>query len=331
MKKSFIALAIMVATSGAAMAQSNVEVYGVMDLGFQSYDNGVNRVNGIESGLANGSKLGFKGVEDLGSGLKAGFVLETGFAADTGAESRFTGNWGDQSIVYLQGDTWGKVALGNQFTPLRHSLNVVDPFVTSYAGDARTMIGNGFPTRLKNSVYYTTNSYSGLSAGLIYGAGEVAGSTSSKSTVGFNVNYNQGPIAGTLAYNKLSADKAVLGSSDKKDWLLGGSYDFGVAKAHVGYADHKEDLFKKRNYLVGVSAPVGTSGRVMASYILSDVRNIDNADSKQWAVGYTHNLSKRTNLYTMYSHVSNNDLASVKVVAPGESASTFQAGIRHAF
>lgn len=329
MKKNLIALAIFAAASTTAMAQSNVEVYGVVDMGLQSVDNGVDSKFGIDSGLANGSKLGFKGVEDLGNGLKAGFQLETGINADTGGSN----NWDNGTFVYLEGKDWGKVSLGKQFTPLRNSLNVIDPFVTSYAGDARYMFSSngqfsGFPTRLGNSVSFTSNVYSGFSASAIYGAGEQWGSESQGRTIGLSAYYKQGPIDATVAYNKTNG--VGLGEA-KKTVMLGGSYDFGVAKAHLGYNDYKEGDYKKRNYLVGVSAPVGQAGRVMASYTINDVRSVDNADSQQFAIGYTHHLSKRTNLYTMYSRTTNDDNASLRVAQAGKTGSTFQAGIRHAF
>lgn len=329
MKKNLIALAIFAAASTTAMAQSNVEVYGVVDMGLQSVDNGVDSKFGIDSGLGNGSKLGFKGVEDLGNGLKAGFQLETSINADTGGSN----NWDNGTFVYLEGKDWGKVSLGKQYTPLRNSLNVIDPFVTSYAGDARYMFSSngqfsGFPTRLGNSIVFHSNVYSGFSAAVAYGAGEQFGSESEGRTIGLSAYYKQGHVDATVAYNKTNG--VGLGEA-KKTVMLGGSYDFGVAKAHLGYNDYKEGDYKKRNYLAGVSAPVGQAGRVMASYTINDVRSWDDADSQQFAVGYTHHLSKRTNLYGMYSRTTNDDNASLRVDKAGETGSTLQVGVRHAF
>lgn len=327
MKKSLIALAILASTSGAAMAQSSVSIYGVVDMGFQSQSDGVNRTNSIDSGMANGTRLGFKGTEDLGNGLKAGFVLETGLEADTGGDSNFTGAWGEQSIVYLQGDSWGKVTLGHQFSPIRNSLLSVDPFTTSYTGDARYVFNN-FQNRVKNAVSYSSNNYGGFSGNVVYGAGEVPGDNSARRTLGFNVNYASGPVAATLAYNKLNG---LSGQDAQKQLFLGGTYDFGVVKAHLGYGDYKEGAFKQRSYLMGVSAPVGQNGKVLASYNLSDVRSFDEADSAQLSVGYTHDLSKRTYVYSMYSHMKNDDNVGLRVAQNGKNGNTFQVGVRHSF
>src|SRR5215471_10636892 len=86
MKKSLLALAVLTAISGAASAQSSVTLYGKVDLGLV-YDAGGAHGKSIRvsSGVTGGSRIGFKGVEDLGGGLKASFQLETGFCADSAA------------------------------------------------------------------------------------------------------------------------------------------------------------------------------------------------------------------------------------------------------
>jgi len=83
MKKSFLALALMSAFSGAAFAQSSVTIYGLVDVGVQGLSNGNGKQAKVESGQESGSRLGFKGTEDLGGGLKANFVLEQGILVIT--------------------------------------------------------------------------------------------------------------------------------------------------------------------------------------------------------------------------------------------------------
>jgi predicted porin len=143
MKKSLLALAVFGAFVGAAQAQSNVTLYGVVDVGFV-HDSGA--VGGstaglvktrISSGVESGSRLGVRGVEDLGNGLKAKFVAETGFGADTNASGFCTGGnqfMGRQAYVGLEGG-FGSLTAGRQYNPWFLSMSDADPFGTGLAGN----------------------------------------------------------------------------------------------------------------------------------------------------------------------------------------------------
>ena len=121
--------------------------------------------------------------------------------------------------------------------------------------------------------------------------------------------------------------------------MLGGTYNFGVVKLHLAYETEKSNTINFRDYLVGVSAPVGT-GTIMASYIRKDDRTTaNNAGGKQYAIGYMHPMSARTNLYTSYGRVSNDaaarfvsgnasDGGAVGQVA-GANSTGLTVGIRH--
>jgi len=338
MKKSLLALAVLGAFAGAAAAQTNVTVYGLVDAGITFEGGGANgSITKLATGVQSGNRLGFKGTEDLGGGLKANFQIESGFDLDTGT-SRQGALFGRQAWVGLSGN-FGAVGLGRQYTPLFVALDSIDPFGTGLAG-ATTNLMNPGVVRANNSITYSTPALSGFSANLLYGLGEVPGNNSGNRNLGLSVGYANGPIAAVLAYE---TQNNVTDTNKSKLLLVGGAYDFGVAKLHAAYESEKDDLnVDFRDWMLGVSAPVGT-GTVLASYIQKKDRSAaGNAGGKQFAIGYTYPLSKRTNIYTAFAQI-NNDSAGTNTVgdassggagaAPraGDNSRAFNIGIRHKF
>ena len=336
MKKKLIVTAMLASLSSVAFAQSSVSIYGIVDAGFSSVNNGVNTTTGIDSGLQSGSRLGFKGTESLDNGLSASFALETGINVDTGGFGQRNTAFGRQAWVGLNSDKLGSAKLGLQNTPLRNAVEAVDPFSIGLAGNALKTLGYGtYQERIKNAVTYTTPNYSGLSGQVAYGFGEVDGSTSANRTVGLGVDYDFNNVSVRTAYNKLNGN-GTLKNSDTRDVFVGGTYNFGFVKAHAAFADRKVDSntavssFVTRNYMLGASFPFG-SHNVMASYIRNDVRDFANADSNQYSVGYAYAMSKRTNLYTSYGHYTNESLSSLNVATSGATGSQLNVGFRHIF
>lgn len=357
MKKSLLALAVLGAFAGAASAQSSVTVYGIVDLGFSSQDNGnaAGRVNGITSGGQSASRIGFKGTEDLGNGLKANFMLESTIAADTGAAFGATngnvGGFNRFATVGLSG-AFGAVNLGRQTSAMKDAYDQIDPFGDGgIISPISTIFFNGTLAgdlgRISNSVKYTSNSYAGFKANAAYAFGETAGDTGANSSYGLGLGYANGPLNVQFAYQ--NADQSTFANPSvqlgkNKLAFIGATYDFGVVKLHGAFADTKLETFgpsaeaKYRNYMLGVSAPLG-AGTILASYSVNDNRTVDNADAKKFAVMYSYDLSKRTNLYTGYSRTSNDDNSRIGLGVignnaagvTGESGSAFAVGIRHKF
>lgn len=362
MKKSLLALAVMGAFAGAAYAQSSVTVYGIVDLGFDSTSNGADnngRTNGIKSGGQSASRIGFKGTEDLGNGLKALFQLEATLQADTGEAfntatpatsgpntglSNNSGGFNRFATVGLQSAAFGTVLLGRQTSVIKDAYDQIDPF-----GDGGTVAAistvffNGALAgdfgRISNSAKYQSNSFGGFKFGAAYGFGEAAGDTGANSNYGLGVGYANGPLNVQFAYHNQDRTTAatLVQTGENKLAFLGATYDFGVVKLHGAYADTKLETFgpsaetKFRNYMLGVSAPVGP-GTIFASYTANDNRTFDNADTQKYAISYSYDLSKRTNLYTGYSKTSNDDGARLgSAAALGKDPSTFNVGIRHKF
>ena len=200
MKKSLIALALAGAFASAAQAQS-VELYGIVDMGFVQESGGPTgtlpslatprgTINKLTSGAQSGTRLGFKGTEDLGNNMKALFVLETGIAADKGGFNQNNTAFARQSFVGLQSDM-GTLTLGRQYTPYFLTMLVGDPFAAGMAGAAQNMLMPAANIRMDNAVKYTSPIFGGgFSGEAAYGFGEQAGTNSRSRQLGAYIGYS---------------------------------------------------------------------------------------------------------------------------------------------
>jgi predicted porin len=360
MKKSLIALAVM-AASGAAMAQSSVTLFGVVDEAV-SYVNGKQNWNGINSGANATSRIGFRGTEDLGGGLKANFWLEAGILADTGSGK--SGGAGDglefkrRSTVGLEGG-FGEVRLGRDLTEAYKAVSRYDVFgqvgygVSKLWADAKLGDNGGalVNQRVSNMVTYVSPNFSGFKVAANYGFGEVAGANKTNRYFGGGLTYDNGPLSLGLSAERqnnlggnAAATPAVYGR-DVTAWALGGSYDLGVVKLAAAYKDSKGkaengNKDKTKGYYLGLSAPVGTAGEVKASYnhYESKLYGLNKMKADQFALGYVHNLSKRTAVYGTYAYIKNKDNGALGIQLQNDaglktngSQHGLQVGIRHSF
>jgi predicted porin len=344
MKKSLLALAVLASIAGVASAQSSVTIYGVVDAGFTRETGGAaGTVNKLATGVQSGNRLGFKGTEDLGGGLKANFQLESGFNLDDGTQ-RQGALFGRQAFVGLSG-AFGAVNLGRQYSPIFVALDTIDPFGTGMTGAITNIFGLGGDSRINNAVTYSSVDMGGFSFSGLYGAGEKASGSSDGRTLGASGTYAKGPFVATVAYHKINttpAAGAVAATADQKVAFVGATYNFGPVTAHAGYETEKSDIGKTdyRDAMLGLTVPVGP-GNILASYSHKSDRVVNTRrGAKQMAVGYTYSLSKRSNVYTSYSRIDNNDGADWVVgdassggtkVAPGKNSGAFTVGLRHKF
>ncbi len=312
MKKSLLALAVLGACAGAASAQTNVTIYGIMDLALDFQGGGA---AGSATKLSNpfGSRIGFRGTEDLGGGMSANFVLESGITADTGGLSQGGLMYGRQAWVGLKSNA-GALTLGRQYSPRFLAIaQVADPFSVGFSGQAHNLIDPD-GVRVNNAIKYTTTTFNGITADVLYGLGEVAGDNAAGRQVGSSIGYAAGPINVRLAYHNRNGNPSTIAST--RNTMLAGTYDFGVAKLHLAYSDNDGPAAKgstdNRDYLIGATVPFGAS-TVRASYIRKDDRTAANHDANQFAVGYFYALSKRTDVYTVYSHIRNENGATFTV------------------
>ncbi|MBV2204918.1 MAG: porin [Pseudomonas sp.] len=367
MQKKLIALAIAGLVSAPAFAQSNVTIYGLVDMGvaYRS-DNvaaGVGSKTSIDSGIANGNRLGFRGTEDLGNGLKAGFVLEQGFYVDQGT-GRGDGMVSRQSYLSLGGG-FGTVLAGRVYTFQDQLRGTFDPFGNGTVGQ----IGNVYAAevRLNNTVAYVSPNFSGFTVKAAYStemgdnqsgaSGAFMGSGSGTTnealenygdTTVFAISpmYQNGPLTLALNYHQAEAqDVAPVDKYELTNWDIGASYDFGVAKLAAMYGNREADdnvgtYMDRDQWMVGVTVPVGAAGAVLASWTQAEDDKLGGAEARQWALGYTHALSKRTGLYAVYADIKNDaGNAGAKLNAAVGDASNggegyqegFQVGLRHSF
>ena len=344
MKKSLIALAVL-AASGAAMAQSSVTLYGVLDTGL-TYSKGEESVYGMTHVGGNvNSRLGFRGVEDLGNGLKATFNLEAGMGVDDGNNYMDKDSNGmafrRTSTVGLAGN-FGEVRLGRMLTSSYLAVSRYDAFGDTGIGAslAWNIPQTGYAPRTENAISYTSPNFSGFKIGAEYGFGEKQKARDSR-YFGMGATYDNGPLSLGLGYDRLNSNTmdGLLAASDLKTVHLGGAYNFGVAKLLAFYKQSKvSNAPKFKTFGLGVSAPVGAAGEVRASYNNYKISD-DNGKANQLSLGYVHNLSKRTALYGTYAYIKNKDGLAFQLngamagagLKDGEKQHGLQLGVRHAF
>ena len=355
MKKSLIALAVL-AASGAAMAQSSVTLFGIVDTAF-GYVDKANAAGDSVYGLSTSgnatSRLGFRGVEDLGGGLKAGFWLEGEIFGDDGNAAGF--NFKRRSTVSLAGG-FGEVRLGRDMTPGYSKFISYDLFgqvgIGQFMGWSNWYgtSGDANGIRSSNMISYYTPNFSGFTAGLGYGFDEKADTTNSKKGryVGGYVAYDNGPLSVALSYDESSAltlgsGATAVNGADRNRLTLGGSYNLNVVKLNAILQQTKDDVpggseRKVNAYMLGASAPVG-AGEVKLQYALYDQKAID-SKAHQISLGYVHNLSKRTAVYGTVAYMDNKDASKLNLSAKGlgtidaragDSQTGYQVGIRHSF
>lgn len=344
--KKFAALALLATAAAAANAQSSVTMFGVVDLGVRHVKNGDNSLSSLNSGGVNNSRLGVRGIEDLGGGLSAGFWLEHGFNADTGAQADASRFWGRRATVSLMGG-FGELRLGRDYTPTYGSFADFDVFGDTglaAAGKFNSVLGSGADTatRADNQATYFLPKMGGVYGQVSVAAGE---GTAGKKYAGGRLGYAAGPLNVSLAYG--NTDVAPVGGADKfKTFDLGASYNFGVVKVSGYYQQNKFANLKLVNYNIGATVPVGTTGEVRASFINANASgtnalgaNVGNNDAKQFALGYVHWLSKRTSLYGTVARI-NNDAGAAYLVGSspalaspntGKDSTGYEFGLRHAF
>ena len=309
MKKSLLALAVLGAFAGAANAQSSVTIYGIVDTGvvYQSKvatsSGGTGSKFGLNSGVIQGSRIGFKGVEDLGGGLSAVFQLEAGFSNDTGAlDDSKTSNtlFRRKSVVGLTGG-FGSVLVGRQtdFADTISAYTAVNDF-GGWVSNSGSGLDRLQGTRTNNSISYTTNSLNGFTGNLMYGFGETAGQTSAGQAFGIGGKYDNGPLGLGINYyqskaGSTAADTSLLssttttsvasesnlaGSTAQKVLNVAASYQFGPARVYGNWSRVKQDLNSQTNLTAaGVGSLTSISNRTLANSKKADIYEIGTAYS----------------------------------------------------
>lgn len=361
MKKSLLALAVLGTFAGMAAAQSTVTLFGIVDVSGQSFKNGTNKQKRMGTDGINSSRLGFRGVEDLGGGLSAGFWLEAGLAADGGTVGGGNGNYNAnaaatgavagspgaffnrRSTISLIGG-FGEIRLGRDYTPAFWNTTVFDPFGTNGVGQYTNLSINGLGTAGSN-VYVRANNTIGYflpgNLGGLYGQvqvssrdGTAAAQTPNKQQSG-RIGFAAGPVNVAASYG-VSKDLPT----DWKHTNIAGSWNFGFMTLMAQFDNQKAGSLKQDTPLIGVVVPLG-QGELHASFVKADQKGgttaFNDADAKQVAVGYVYNLSKRTALYGTYAQIKNEGTRALSIsgsqggTPAGGKSTGFEVGARHAF
>ncbi len=347
MKKTLLALAVLGAFAGAASAQSSVTIYGQIDQSIAKGNGGtapgalgVSKAWQVRDGGA-GSRLGFRGNEDLGGGLSAQFLIEHRFSPDTGESNPASVFWAGGSYVQLTSKAAGSVYLGRWYSPIFWISLKTDPF--GYGGISQvgslnlanylnpSAVGPGL--RTTNTVGYKTPNLSGFTANVAVGLGE--GNATVGRDVGLNAEYTAGPIYAGVAYDKINAGTPTFGAATgavdgNSVVIVGGAYNLGFMRPMASYSKSKTrtgSIVDSNAFSLGLTAPVGPVV-VKAQYTM---RNTDRAPLagvpadvklKKLGVGVDYFLSKRTKIYLDYAQVKQTSLT---------NNSAFALGANHAF
>lgn len=339
MQKKLIALAVAGLVSAPVMAQSNVTVYGIVDAYVGYGKQGDNKKFAVNGGGLSGSRLGFKGTEDLGNGLKAVFTLEYSLNNDVNEGVGTGGLRARQQFVGLQGG-FGFLGLGRQYSPgfgvykYDSSMGTGWSPQSIFSSQSGSTITPNSPARVSNSINWKSNNMGGLTVNAIYGLGEVNEVDERRqgdfAAVGFD--YDNGPLNVGVIIHHINNGAA----DNKKEWLLGGGYDFGAVKLLGSYQQKKIGGLNDKIYQIGVNVPVGASSAVQANFGRFDADAGSDFDANAFSVSYTHSLSKRTTAYAAYTLVDNKDGANFNSFvaskdAAGDKGHGLGVGIRHVF
>ena len=296
MKKSLIALAVL-GLSGAAFAQSSVTLYGVADAGVGKIEAGSptgndasDKTEFISGSLMNNgtSRLGVRGVEDLGGGLKAGFQFESQIDLDSGAAA--SSFWARQANLWLAGN-WGTVKLGRQFTPSYLTTATYELTGTAnYSVLANTYNYAGMGSRANSAFAYVTPSFGGFTAALAYVTKTDLGL--SKAAWDLGMMYNNGPIAAGVSVNKAGTSKT--------NYQAGAKYSFGNFALAGSYTQASNQAKAVRRGF-GLGASAGFGAFTVTLDLTRDTKNEWTA--KKYTNGVVeakYALSKRTFVYGAY-------------------------------
>lgn len=330
MKKTLIALAVL-AASGAAMAQSSVSIYGIVDAVIHKDKNENTKMT---DGGVDSSRIGFKGTEDLGGGLKANFVLEQGLNIDTGASNNLvdpkTGNktvnsaFSRETSVGFSGG-FGAVKLGRFKSAYEQIAGDTYAVFDSKLSATQVFASGDHIARPDNSIGYTSPSFAGLRAAVTTSFDETKGGTDDSVTA-FNVVYEGGPFYADLAFQD-DGDSAAAAVAGAKYTRLNGAYTFGAFKLKAGYGNvnYKAKNTDVDEYHIGVDYTLAPNLILSAGYASSEADN-DPDSSDAFAFGAAYLLSKRTTVYGGYFD-ANKTAANLR----GVPESRFAVGVKHTF
>lgn len=364
--KAPFVLTALCASVGLAQAQS-IEVFGVLDLAYLSTTaTGSAKVNSISTDSNTSSRIGFRGNEDIGGGMRASYWFEAAHSPDNGLGGTTNTNnqtsgqtsapagtqpltFGRRSTVSLTGNSWGEIRVGRDYVPSFNNLTVsMHPFGTNGVGNAGQLFyplaANGTTARTSvrasNSIgYILPSDLGGFNGHLMYALGENASDVYNPDDgkhTGLRLGYRNGPWNMAIASGTTKYTTAAKVANDYVQSNFAINYQLGAAKIMFLTNENKIGATKIKTDMVGTQYDTGT-GQFRYAYTTLKATGVGN-DATQWAVGYVHDLSKRTALFTNYSLVKNKGVGKQFTVGSGNNVTTaggsstgYEFGIRHSF
>ena len=355
-RTSILSAAVLSLAAGGAVAQSSVVVGGILDSAVRYVHNeGGGSIKSLVSGSSQTSRLYFRGDEDLGGGLSAGFWLESGLSADTGTSTGGTQFFDRRATLSLTNRSVGELRLGRDYVPtyaiwVRH-----DPFshvgvagsnnfsVSSQLGPIRSAFNTGPNTTVRSSnavEFLLPADLGGLEGGLMVAAGEGGTAANSQDKLfGGRIGW-QNAIWGAHASHVVTSND-LTASSKFKDTLFAVNGNFGQVRVNAALRQYDQAQSKETLLLL---ATVATFGQIelKASYLRANVKGkvgttvIDANDATQIGIGAIYNLSRRSALYVQGARINNDGKATFSIpggtaMVAGGSSTAFEAGVRHNF
>jgi predicted porin len=358
-----------------ALAKPALTAYGLVDMGIShrgdNIDSRIRSKDSIDSGNSMGNRLGLRGVEDLGGGMKALFVLENGFKADTGEAAQMGRLFGRQAFVGLSGN-FGMLSAGRLFTPRYFFLMSLDPFRGASMGNYSNVFAAGLETRgenlfdmqrTDNAAAYASPSWHGFSVKAAYSANALGKEGSDPLDAGhkndgnkgdarlfsFLPGYTQGALDLGISHQRTNFKDA---GSHIADWAAGGAYDFGQAgwqfplklsafydsiKMEKGGARASGDV-RLKAWMLGAKLPFGRH-TLLASWTQSKLGlganapagHGSSATARQLAAGYELAFSPRTTLYGIYAGIDNTGFRKTPGKRPAPPAVSLGNGYQKGF
>ncbi len=295
---SFLALT---ALAQAALAQSSVTLYGLVDLGAARGNggtatsfggNGANKDWQLKQAAS--SRLGFRGTEDLGGGLSAQFSLEHRFLPDTGLPGNPTVYWAGNSYVQLTQQGVGSFWMGRNYIPAFYVAVKSDPFGWDGPGQwGPQSFGLYRFIQGSNTAGFKSAKFGGA---LTFAASYSAGEGTAANETGLNVEYASGPLYAGFGYDKLNKGPAATNGDSLMNFAV--HYDFGFVKPRLYFARSKTTggTRDSNEFAFGLTAPIGSNGRLKAAYLNLNPWGANNTQRKL-SLGYEYAFSKMTNVY----------------------------------
>ena len=350
---ALVAASLAAASAAQAQPAGNVTVYGLVDA-YVQVANGATSLTRSQSGGQSGSRIGFKGQEDLGAGLRAVFAIESGINLDDGGfgQGAF---WGRQAFVGLV-SPYGQVTLGRQYGSVYTLSSDFSEFSNSATGPSTAVIGgfggyeptrgsansatgNGGPARLNNSIRLESPVFNGFRLGAQVGLGEVSGNTGGTRVVDIYGRYTAGPLDTmvSLVDDRIDATASQVRTlSGALAWRFG---DYRVLGGAIDIGDRSASNADGRGYWVGGDYRFGLN-LVRAQYVVNEQKNGDGR-TQAIGAGYQYDLSKRTNLYSSLTRFRNegagyanrwaSSLPAGLTTTTERDITEFVAGVRHSF